>query len=183
MPELGKDGHERFAQEYMLDLNPGEAAKRAGYSAHTCGSQGRRLLHNARIASRVAELKAERAERLQISQDRVIQEVAAIAFANLKPLISMSPLGDPSIDLSAATNDQFAALSTIKVDDYVDGRGDAARDVKSVELKSHDKLKALDMLGKHLGVFKEKVELTLDDDVATQLAKAMARHAAQRAEE
>ena len=74
---------ERFCEEYLIDLNATQAAIRAGYSEKTAYSAGQRLLRNVEIQNRIAELKAERSKRTEITQDRVVKELAAMAFANV----------------------------------------------------------------------------------------------------
>jgi hypothetical protein len=104
-------------------------------------------------------------------------------------LIGAYPQGDPYLDFSALTRDQTAALSEVTLEDFLDHRGEAARSVRRVKFKLHDKRAALVDLGRHLGLFDTKhkqpdapVEVDIDDLRATVL-RALARlHDAQRAE-
>jgi phage terminase small subunit len=73
------------------------------------------------------------------------------------------PSGDPFLDFSSLTRDQAAALVEVTVDDYVDGRGENARDVRRVKFKLADKRAALVDLGRHLGIFRDRMELTGKD--------------------
>jgi phage terminase small subunit len=63
------------------------------------------------------------------------------------------------VDLSATTRDQLAAVKELVVEDFFDGRGEDARKVRRVKIKLADKLAALDKLGRHLGIFNDKLEL------------------------
>jgi len=87
-----------------------------------------------------------------------------------------SPGGDPYLDFSALTRDQAAALQEVTVEDYVDGRGENAREVKRVRFKLADKRAALVDLGRHLGMFKDRVEhsgaLTLEQLVLASMPGA-----------
>ena len=65
----------RFVDEYLIDLNATAAAKRAGYSAKTAQEQGARLLSNVKVAAEIQKRKADRLERVEITQDLVVQEV------------------------------------------------------------------------------------------------------------
>lgn len=105
------DKQARFCEEYLIDLNATQAAIRAGYSEKTANEQGARLLANVSVQEKIAELKAERAKRTEITQDSVIQELAAVARAEVKGV------------------------------------------------RAVDKLKALELLGKHLGMFVERYEV------------------------
>jgi phage terminase small subunit len=148
----------RFVQEYLIDLNATQAAIRAGYSAKTASSQGERLLRNVEVAAALAERQGKIAAKLEITQERVIAELAKIGFANMLDYVTIGSDGDPFVDLSGMSRDQAAAVSEITVEDFKDGRGEDARDVRKVKFKLHDKKGALIDLGKHLGMFKDQVE-------------------------
>lgn len=70
------DRQARFCEEYLIDLNATQAAIRTGYSEKTANEQGARLLANVSVQEKIAELKAERAKRTEMTQDSVIQELA-----------------------------------------------------------------------------------------------------------
>lgn len=150
----------RFAEEYIVDLNASQAAIRAGYSEKTAGQIGSRLLKNVEVQEAVKKAKEKRAKRLEITQDRVLTEMAKLAFSNMLDYVSIVSDGAAVVDLSALTEDQAAAIKEITVEEYKEGGGDDARDVKRVKLKLADKKPALESLGHHLGMFKRKVELT-----------------------
>ena len=150
----------RFVDEYMVDLNATQAAIRAGYSAKTAADIGRQLLRKTPVAGAIAERQRAVSERTGVTAERVIEELAKIGFANMKDYMRVGVDGDPYLDFSALTRDQAAALSEVTVEDFKDGRGEDARDVRRVKFKLHDKRAALVDLGKHLGLFKDKVELT-----------------------
>jgi len=99
-------------------------------------------------------------ERYAVTQERVREELAKLAFASIGDFITVQPDGSAVTNLSAATAEQVAALAEITVDEYQDGRGDGARPVKRVRVKLGDKRAALVDLGRHLGMFREKVDLT-----------------------
>lgn len=110
MQEL-TDRQARFCEEYLIDLNATQAAIRAGYSEKTAREQAAQNLSKLNIQEKIAELKAERSKRTEITQDSVIQELAAVARAEVKGV------------------------------------------------RAVDKLKALELLGKHLGMFVERYEV------------------------
>lgn len=105
------DKQARFCEEYLIDLNATQAAIRAGYSEKTAREQAAQNLSKLNIQEKIAELKAERSKRTEITQDSVIQELAAVARAEVKGV------------------------------------------------RAVDKLKALELLGKHLGMFVERYEV------------------------
>lgn len=137
---------ERFCEEYLIDLNATQAAIRAGYSEKTAYSAGQRLLRNVEIQNRIAELKAERSNRTEITQDRVIKELAAMAFAKATDYTQI--VGNTVFIKSTAelTAEQQAGIVGIK------------QTQAGIEVKL-DKTKALELLGRHLGMFKDKIEV------------------------
>ena len=149
---------QRFVEEYLIDLNATQAAIRAGYSKKTAGAIGVENLKKPLIAAAISEGRRKQAERTEITADKVLAEPALLGFANMRDYIRISKDGEPYIDLSELTREQAAAISEVAVDDYVDKRGENAREVKKVRLKFHDKKGALVEIGKHLGMFTEKVE-------------------------
>ena len=171
-----------FVREFLIDLNGKQAAIRAGYSPNGAGVQACRLFADANVAKAIAKAQTERAARTEITADRVLRELAKIGFANMGDYMRSSPSGDPYLDFSALTDDQTAALQEVTVDDYVEGRGDDARTVKRVKFKLYDKRAALVEIGRHLGMFVERHEVTgkdggpiqvlTDDQLATYLSRS-----------
>jgi phage terminase small subunit len=153
---------EAFVREYLVDLNATQAAIRAGYSVRTANEQAARLLANVSVRAAVDEAMAERAERTEITADKVLRELALIGFANMADYMSAGPDGDPFLDFSGLTRDQAAALAEVTVEDFKDGRGEDARDVRRIKFKLADKKGALVDIGRHLGMFKDKVEHSFD---------------------
>lgn len=93
---------------------------------------------------------------LGIGADRVLQELARIGFANMTDFLRVTPEGDAYIDLSVLEQrpELGALLQEVQVEDFVDGRGDNARDVRRVKIKLHHKLDALGKLAQYFGLLK-----------------------------
>lgn len=145
-----------FCREYLIDLNASAAARRAGYSPKTADRVGHQNLKKLEIATEIQEAMQKRSERTQITADRVLTELARLAFSNLLDFFRVTPEGEPAVDLTAATREQAAALTELMVEDFKDGRADEARDVRRVKIKMADKRQALELLGRHLGLFDAK---------------------------
>ena len=143
----------RFVEEYLIDLNATQAAIRAGYSPDTAGSIGAENLKKPEIKSRIDKAMAERSRRTGINQDRVLQELARIGFAKITDVV------DPETAeiRTDASDDDLACIQSIKIKPNEFGT--------EREVKLYDKKSALVDLGKHLGLFKDKVELTGDMDL------------------
>lgn len=145
-----------FVNEYLVDLNAAAAARRAGYSERTARKIGQENLTKPDIAKAIEAAKAERSERTLITADRVLSEIAKLAFANLMDYFSLTADGVPYIDLTNLTPDQTAALTEITVDEYVIGGEDDGRSVRKIKIKMADKRANLELLAKHLGLFNDK---------------------------
>ncbi len=156
----------RFIEEYLIDLNATQAAIRAGYSPATAKDIGCENLAKPNIRAHIDRAMAERSKRTGVNADRVVQELAKIAFVNATEVI------DPKTATvrEDALPEDTAAIQSVKVKTF-------GEDGLEREIKMADKLKALEMLGRHLGMFKDKLELSggLDnektkmDDIIQQL--------------
>jgi phage terminase small subunit len=163
-----------FVQEYATDCNATQAAIRAGYSVKTAYSLGQRLLKNAEVAASLSKHQERRLADLEITNERILREAAAIAFGTIENFITFTSDGEPRIDLSQATSEQRAVLAEVQVEDFTEGRGEDKRDVRRVKIKPYDKLRALEILMKHRGLLNEKMEHTFPD-LAAMMAAARGR--------
>lgn len=145
----------RFVDEYLIDLNATQAAIRAGYKkTEYTDTNANKLLENTRIREAIDKAMAERSKRTGINQDRVIQELARIAFVNPQNVINAE---DGSVRKDA-TEDDLACIQAVKVKTMSGDKGYS----EEREVRLNDKMKALELLGKHLGMFTDKVELDAD---------------------
>ena len=136
-----------FVQEYIKDLNGAQAAIRAGYSPRSSRATSTRLLTDASIQESIQEYKEMAANRSQVTVDRIVEEYRRIAFANTPDGIKVRGGWVYITDTDDLTPEQQAAIAEIH--QTKDG----------VRVKFHDKTKALDSLGKHLGMFTDKVQV------------------------
>lgn len=142
---------ERFVQEYLIDLNATQAAIRAGYSPKTAQEQGARLLSKVMVQTAISKAQAERSRRTGINQDRIIRELAKLAFLNPVDVIDM----DEATVKGEAHRDDTACIASVKVKNIPTEDGA----ITEREVKTYDKLKALELLGRHLGMFNDKVKV------------------------
>lgn len=157
--ELLTDKQSKFVDEYLVDLNATQAAIRAGYSHRSAGTIAAELMANPEIKTALDAAKADLRKRTEVTQERVVAELAKLAFSNIEDFTHLTTDGDPVIDLTKADRDQFAAITEITTEDFTDGRGKDARDVKRVKIKLADKRAALVDLGKHLGMFVDRSQV------------------------
>ena len=145
---------QRFVAEYLVDLNATQAAIRAGYSAKTAFQMGAENLRKPKIAALVAEAQSARAERTEVTQDRVLTELARIGFGDIRQLFDESGrLLRPEEWPDAAA----AAVASIEVVTREVGKGDVEHVAK---IRAWDKPRALEMAGKHLGMFRERMDVS-----------------------
>jgi phage terminase small subunit len=132
-----KDKQEQFCQEYLIDLNATQAAIRAGYSKRAATVQGSRLLTNANVASRIAELQAERSQRTGIEADYVLQGLRQVAERCLQrqPVMEWDYAEKRMVQKTAVSED--------------------GKEVGVFEFDSTGANRAFELLGKHLGVFEK----------------------------
>lgn len=146
----------RFVAEYLIDLNATQAAIRAGYAGgKTAEGQGSRLLRNAKVAAAIREARVKLQVRTDITQDRVLAELALLAFSD----VSHFDLDDAgNVKLAAhAPPGAMRSVSSIKRSVTTDKAGGVTRDV---EVKLWDKPGPLKLAGRHVGLFPDRVELT-----------------------
>ena len=147
-----------FVREYLIDLNATQAAARAGYSAKTANEQGNRLLSNVSVRSAIDVAIQARANRLEISADRVLIELARIAFFDPRRLLKED--GRPK-QLHELDDDCAAAIAGLDVLEEFEGSGEDRVQIGVVKkYKIADKNTALTNAMKHLGMLTDKLELT-----------------------
>lgn len=161
-PELSEEltpKQARFVEEYLLSLNAKQAAIRAGYSQKTAQVIGNENLTKPLVQRAIADARAKLSAKLQVEREDLLRELLKIAFANSLDYMRVLPNGEPAVDFSALTRDQAAAIAEFQVDDYIDGRGEDAREVKRVRFKLGDKRGAIMDAAKLLGHVEDRVRV------------------------
>lgn len=160
----------RFVSEYLIDLHGTNAAIRAGYSPKTARFQAARMLAIVGVGTLIQESLKKREERTEITQDRVLREYAKIAFSDIDNYVRFDPdTGNVYFDWSRMNSERSGAVAEITQDEYMEGGGETARQVKKTKFKLHDKKGALDSLAKHLGMFTDKSEVRFPDGITVNI--------------
>jgi phage terminase small subunit len=167
---------QRFVDEYLIDLNGKQAAIRCGYAEGSAEVQASRLLSNAKVAVAVEKAMSERSERTKITADHVLTELAKIGFSDIRRAIKwFSQTNVAQVDeVEGEIEDgsiRFAVANQVELvssDDIDDDTAKAISEISmsdrgGLKVKFHDKRAALVDIGKHLGMFKERVEHTGKD--------------------
>lgn len=167
------DRQQKFCDEYLIDLNATQAAIRAGYSEKYAHTNANKLLQNTTIANYIAERKQDRVERTEITQDMVLKELALIAFskatdyANVveKTAYTQNKDGErvPLLD-SEGKPVTYKTVDAVITEELTEDQKRALASVKEgkngIEVKPHDKVRALELLGKHMGMWTDNLQVT-----------------------
>lgn len=162
----------RFCDEYLVDLNATQAAIRAGYKPKYVNKNVHKILNNTNIQEYLEKRMKDREERTEITQDDVVKEIAAIAFSNPSDFFKI--IDRPITAGGVPVHDENGEIKTYKDVEFVNTDNLSKANKKAIaglkmgsngiEVKLNDKLKALELLGRHLGVFKEdnKVDVSVN---------------------
>jgi phage terminase small subunit len=139
---------ENFCREYLIDCNATASYKRAGYAARSEGvtrKESHQLLTRPHIQARLIELRSQQQERTQITADKVLTELSAIAFGNISDAIDFDNDGITLRSSEQLTRETIAAIAEVTIVSNKDG-------IIKTSVKMHDKIQALTQLMKFLGL-------------------------------
>jgi phage terminase small subunit len=147
------DKQKRFCEEFLIDLNATQAAIRAGYSKKTAKEQASRLLTNVNVESYLSERQQQLQADTGITQRRVLEEYAKIAFSDIRKFYTVDGALKPIHELDDESAAILAGVEVMeeKVSDPTSDEVIVVGQVKKI--KTWDKVKALDSLARHLGMF------------------------------
>lgn len=137
-----------FVDAYVASLDPRLAVRSMPFVNKNKSDQATAvdLLKKPIVQAAIAEIMQARAKRYESDTERLRQELSAIAYASQSDYMRLDENGEPYYDLTGVSAEAMAAISEVSVEDYKDGRGENARDVRKVKIKLHDKLRAIEML-------------------------------------
>lgn len=184
------DKQKRFCEEYLIDLNATQAAIRAGYSPKTAEQTASRLLRNVKVQEYIAKRQKELSRSTEITQERVIKELALIAFSNnadyahvVEKKMQVEADGALVDVLDKDGNPvMYRTVEPVLTEELTEEQKRAIAVIKKgrdgLEVKSCDKVKALELLGKHLGIFTDKIEANVNDTTKNELQELLAQRKA-----
>ncbi|MFE1630378.1 terminase small subunit [Brevibacillus reuszeri] len=152
---------QRFVDEYLIDLNASAALLRAGYKSKNPDVDGHKLLVKPSIQEAVQSRMKDRERRTEISQDRVLEQLAKIAFSDIKDFVSFDDFSTVIVeDKDGNEYPQRVGGIRVKSSDEIDGTmiSEISESQHGLKIKRPDQLKALELIGRHLGMFTDKVE-------------------------
>lgn len=139
----------RFVEEYLIDLNATQAAIRAGYSPKTAKEIGSENLTKPNIKSEIDKAMAERSKRTGINADRILQELGKLGFVNIADVVDL----ETGKVKDSASDEDLACIQSIKIKPTEWGT--------EREVKFYDKKSTLELMGKHLGMWTDKVDMNV----------------------
>lgn len=162
---------QRFVAEYLKDHNATNAAIRCGYSPKTANQQGSRLLANANISAAVAEKAEKQLEKAEVTAQKVLDEIARLAFSDVRGLFDENGNLKP---IHTLDDKQAAAIASLEVVKKNAQAGDGQTDIVH-KVKVWDKTKSLEMLAKHFALLIERVDVSGSVQVIDRLHAARKR--------
>ena len=184
------DKQKRFCDEYLIDLNATQAAIRAGYSPKTAEQTASRLLRNVKVQEYIAKRQKELSRSTEITQERVIKELALLAFSNNADYAHVVEkkmqveAGGALVDVLDKDGKpvMYRTVEPVLTEELTEEQKRALAVIKKgrdgLEVKSCDKVKALELLGKHLGIFTDKIEANVNDTTRSELQELLAQRKA-----
>lgn len=154
--------HRQFLREWLILRHGEKAALAAGYAARSARVQASTILAREDVRAAIAEAEGKLQATHEDELERILDELRRIAFGGLGDFLRITPDGDTFIDLSRASREDLNTLDSTEIEDYVEGRGENARNVRRVKIKRADRLKALELLGKHFGLGNRREEEAVD---------------------
>ena len=169
---------QRFVEEYLIDLDPNRAAIAAGYSKTTAASKAYQWVSNSKVKPHVMaaiqEAQDERSERTHITQDMVLAELAKIGFSDIRKVVKWGNTELRSTeDESGELVEAYHGLRLVASDEIDDSTAAAISEIsegrEGLKVKFHDKRASLVDIGRHLGMFKDKLQLSGDAENPVQV--------------
>ncbi|MEE3929657.1 terminase small subunit [Pseudomonas viridiflava] len=163
---------QRFVDEYLIDLNATQAAIRAGYSQKTARQIGNRMLTNVDIQAATSKRMGERSNRVEITQDMVLKELAKIGFSDIRKVVRW---GETQVRMVDGEDDGpedmvpyhgLALIDSTEIDEATAGAiAEVSQGKEGLKVKLHDKKGALVDIGRHLGMFSTPQHAELDAEL------------------
>ncbi len=157
---------QRFMQEYFIDCNATQAAIRAGYSPRTAYSIGQENLKKPDVRDAINKALDARADRCEISAERVLKELARVAFTDLRQVAKWTRKGLEAKPSDELEDDAAAALQEVSQHTTEAGA--------QVKVKLHSKIEALDKLAKHLNLYQDPETLRQTRSVTINIIEGKA---------
>ena len=150
---------------FMLGYTIPNAAKAAGFSRH----YGKELFENPLVREEIKRRKKHMSQKHRVDENWVIKRLVDIAGADLGDMLEVDEKGDARLDFSKITPELRVAITKFSADKVKVGRGSQKDSVSRVRVESADKLRALEMLARILGMYEDKIVIQREEDLVARL--------------
>ena len=158
------DAQKKFCDEYLIDLNATKAYKVAYPNCkkdETANAASSRMLRNVKVQEYISERMKQLEQRTEVTQDMVIKELAKIAFLDIRKLYTENGQLKNIADMDSETAGAISSLETLEEYEGYGNNREKIGDTQKVKLL--DKTKALELLGRHLGIFNDKIDVNVKE--------------------
>lgn len=162
---------------FMRGFNQKDSLLKAGYSETVAKTDSHSVFGREDVQAEIKRRQDMAGKRAEVNEDWIVERLRRIAEAELGDVLVFDEDGTPSLDMSKMSAEMRYALTGVRVRKYNQGRGEDASPVVEISPTMADKLRALEMLAKYLGMFTDKVEITADDDLMARLVEGRKRAA------
>jgi phage terminase small subunit len=160
-PDPGSPKRRRFVEEYCVDFHAMRAYIRAGYRKGSAATNAYNLLHDPSIQYQILRRKISMRARAEVSAERVVSELAHIAFSNIADYLVVDEDGQCRVDVTGVDREQMAAVQELTFEETEHERDGSTTTRRRTKIRLHDKLAALEKLMRYLGIDKKQVMIEL----------------------
>lgn len=149
-----------------------DALVACGYAERSASKTGYRFFQRDDVKAYMETRRKEMAEKAGVTSEMLIDRLKMIAFNDLSKFMKVQPDGTLIWDFSGATQKELSLINELSVDSYSEGRGKIKVPVKKFKISTRDALRAIELLGRLLGAFQDKMEVSGDLGVVERLQAA-----------
>jgi len=167
----------RVVDNYLTMEKPEykSALVRAGYAPRSASKVGYRFFQRPDVQAYMQKRQAELSAQSGVAAEDLIRQLRMIAFGDLSKFIVVQKDGTLSYDFSNATQDELRLINDLSVDLYSEGRGAKRAPVKKFKLSTRDQLRAIELLGRIIGAFQDKVNIAGEVSLVERLQQGRAQ--------
>lgn len=146
-----------------------------GYTKSTANSNAHKFFKRPEVVEYLEERRKDISAKTGVTTERLVERLKMLAFGDLARFIKVNDKGQLDYDFTGATEDELRLVNELTVDSYKEGRGPTARDVKKFKFAKADTLRAIELLGRIMGVFKDKTEVSGEVSLVERLQRGRDR--------
>tara|TARA_R110000824_G_scaffold358419_2_gene545962 strand:+ start:540 stop:1118 length:579 start_codon:yes stop_codon:yes gene_type:complete len=170
-----KHKHKVAADHWLIHINQTKAMLAAGYSKMTAGHEQSIVFDREDVKLYIQDKRRIMGDKAEVSAEYIIRKYKEIIEANMGEVLVIDDEGRGTVDLNKASPAFMASLSSYSADEFSEGRGKTKREGKRIRVQLQDKLRALEALGRHLGLFNDKITIEGQVDLVQRIQQGRER--------